>query len=354
MKYPRKYLGIIVSVLNNKRNKRIRIILNLLNAIIAMKIKTDKVSASPLYIQLETTTKCNLKCIMCEHNKMAETSETLTFEKFQQILNQFPYLIGIDLTGIGEPLLNKEFLKMIEFAKERGLYVTFTDNFTLLNEEIARKLISYKVDEIVISLDGGTKEIYESIRIGANFDNVINNLKFLINLKKEIKTDTPQLIIRHIALEKNLQGIPSLIKLANSLGIKKVIISSLYSSDETKSFQTTEDLRKNIRKEAYELSNNLGIDLEFRSSKKKSIRNCYLPYVQTYITANGFILPCCYISQGGGYEEVILNNNFENIFDSDFNEIWNSEKYKKLRSSIKKGKAPNICKSCHRYSELII
>ena len=44
----------------------------------------------PSYLEIETTTRCNLKCIMCEHTYWKEQNRDMTFEQFKYIVDQFP------------------------------------------------------------------------------------------------------------------------------------------------------------------------------------------------------------------------------------------------------------------------
>ena len=79
---------------------------------------------SPRFIQIEITTKCNLRCAFCEHTFWGEKSNDLKVEDFRKMLAHLPKLKRIELTGIGEPLMNREFFQIIELIKSRGLYVS--------------------------------------------------------------------------------------------------------------------------------------------------------------------------------------------------------------------------------------
>ncbi|KKL09877.1 hypothetical protein LCGC14_2561510, partial [marine sediment metagenome] len=65
-------------------------------------------------------------------------------------------------------------------VKSRGIYLDFSHDFVRLREPQMRNLIKWGVDRIYWSLDGVTKETYEKIRVGANFDKVVENVKKLI------------------------------------------------------------------------------------------------------------------------------------------------------------------------------
>ncbi|MCK5628450.1 radical SAM protein, partial [Candidatus Bathyarchaeota archaeon] len=141
----------------------------------------------PSYIEIEVTTKCNLKCIMCEHTYWNETDRDMSFEDFKGIIDQFPRLKWIGLTGIGESFLNKDFIKMLRYVKAKNIIVELYDTFYFVDGNVAEELIDLQVDNIFASIDAATKETYEKIRVGSNFERVINNVTNIFQLKKKKK-----------------------------------------------------------------------------------------------------------------------------------------------------------------------
>lgn len=89
--------------------------------------------------------------------------KTSVFNDFKYILGKFPFLESILLCGLGEPFLNKDFIKMIRYLKEREIGTCFNTNFTLVSEKIARELINSECDLLIASIDGATKQTYEKI-----------------------------------------------------------------------------------------------------------------------------------------------------------------------------------------------
>ena len=77
----------------------------------------------PKEIQIEPTINCNLDCIMCNKKARERGSKNMTLNEFKIILSQFPDLKKIHLHGIGEPFMNKDFLNMIKFAKQKKIIV---------------------------------------------------------------------------------------------------------------------------------------------------------------------------------------------------------------------------------------
>jgi len=139
---------------------------------------------SPRSIQIECTTRCNLKCTFCELSYWTERPADLKHESIRAMVDRLPKLRRIDLTGIGEALMNREFFDIVAFLKSRGLYIAMNDNFTMMTDRSARRIVELGVDQIYVSLDGATKGTYEQLRVGANFDKVIANVGRLVAAKR--------------------------------------------------------------------------------------------------------------------------------------------------------------------------
>ena len=73
----------------------------------------------PRYIEIENTSSCCFRCIMCEHTYWQEPSRTMHYATFKAIVDQFPHLRWIGLTGIGESYLNPDFSRMLRYCAER-------------------------------------------------------------------------------------------------------------------------------------------------------------------------------------------------------------------------------------------
>src|SRR5436309_13700339 len=99
------------------------------------------VAVSPRSIQIETTTRCNLKCTFCELSYWTEKPTDVKFDTFQKMAARLPKLKRVDLTGIGEVLMNRDFFRIVELLKSRGIHITLNDNFTLMTEKVARQIV---------------------------------------------------------------------------------------------------------------------------------------------------------------------------------------------------------------------
>jgi len=173
----------------------------------------------PWAIDIEPTVACNLTCIMCHSEKIREHREikNMSFDNFRKIIDSVPTLLRVTVQGMGEPLLSPDFLKMVRYANQKDIAVTTTLNATFMDEERARKVVDSGISRIYISLDGATRETYENIRKGADFDKTINGIRHLIKSRK--KKGSPFIDLWMVGVGENITELPLMIDLACELGV---------------------------------------------------------------------------------------------------------------------------------------
>lgn len=317
-----------------------------------------KLAPYPWSIEVEVTTRCNKKCIICEHTYWDEPSEEVSFEDFKKIVDQFPSLIWFNPTGEGSAFLNKDFLKMLQYLKSKSLFVFFNDEFDLVDEEIAKKLIEIGVDRIEVSADGATRETYEKIKIGCNFDKLTKNLKTLSRLKKEMNSPTPELCFHYIITTLNVHELPQFVELIHSLGGKDafgkgsyVNFSGLLVFEQIKNFATEvpTEITQSVDKTAEKL--NYPVVFTHPSHEKKPPISECVAWSEPYVLIGGYVVPCCGVLMSNK-REFLRKHSFGNLLQKPFKEIWNSKRYKKFRELVpkKKGPVPIFCAGCRVYN----
>lgn len=171
-------------------------------------------SEGPGHINIEVTNDCNLRCVMCPGRKMPRPVGYMKMALYQKICDE-ALRIGTRsflLYLSGEPLLHPELPEIVRYAKEAGIsFVGLSTNATLLTESKARQLLESGIDRITISLDGVNKETYESLRIGARFNQVIKNVQGLLKVRKKLTSGT-HLELQIIKMKETVGEIPDFIK----------------------------------------------------------------------------------------------------------------------------------------------
>ncbi|MGH7847877.1 MAG: radical SAM protein, partial [Candidatus Binatia bacterium] len=146
----------------------------------------------PVCLYLEVSNECNLACKTCPitYGKV-EQAASLTLEQVKYLVSQFTTVKRVVLHGVGEPLLNRELPKIILWFKEKGIYVLFNSNGTLINKRWREALIESGLDEIRLSLDAATPDTFARVRGKPLFDVIIRNIQGLTALKAERGSLTP-------------------------------------------------------------------------------------------------------------------------------------------------------------------
>lgn len=134
------------------------------------KIKFDLDKPKILSLYIKVTEKCNLKCNFCSQN--CNISDDLTFSQAKIILDKAKKysILYITYTG-GEPLLNNDLLKIVQYGHTLGLIQTIVTNGTLLDNNAD---ILQFIDKIGVSFHGN-KQCYESITAVKNSFDKLNS-----------------------------------------------------------------------------------------------------------------------------------------------------------------------------------
>ena len=316
-----------------------------------------QLAPSPWCIEVEVTTRCDKRCIICEHTYWNEPSVDLTFENLKRLVDQLPGLIWFNPTGEGEAFLNKDFLKMLRYLKSKSIFVFFNDSFDKVNEVVAKELIEIGVDKIEISMQGATKKTYEKIMVGHNFDNMINNLKNFIQIKKEMNSPLPELCFHYIVNKLNVHELPQFIELIASFGGKGtfgpgsyVNFSGLLEFPQIQHLMT--EIPQRIMEAVNQKAKQLNIDVLLThpsQERKPPIKKC-TAWSEPYVLVDGYVLPCCAVLMSNK-RDFLRKYAFGNLYQQPFKEIWYSDRYKKFREMVLKNneKVPILCLGCRAY-----
>ncbi|MFC2048955.1 radical SAM protein, partial [Elusimicrobiota bacterium] len=132
------------------------------------------------------TNRCNLKCLMCESRKKTWDLPDKTVEEIKSMM---PYLERIMWQG-GEAFLFERFEELLDAASAYPIRQVIATNGLLMTPPIAEKLVKYNV-ELTFSIDGATKEVYEHVRPGANFEKVLEKIRMINELRDKYNPEMP-------------------------------------------------------------------------------------------------------------------------------------------------------------------
>lgn len=146
-------------------------------------------------INIEPVSFCNLRCRWCslDHTKEKEYIIPELFQSVLEKIAQSPVPIRrIDIHNAGEVLLHPEFPRLMDIlgsVRSRWKnfpYTAMLTNGMRLDAANAEAILRYHtVDMLRVSVDGGTRQEYERIRIGGNFDTVRGNMERFVAMNEQ-------------------------------------------------------------------------------------------------------------------------------------------------------------------------
>jgi radical SAM protein with 4Fe4S-binding SPASM domain len=288
--------------------------------------KNNNLNDFPIHLDIEATSACNFLCTMCPRTEMIENKtfwkvENFDIKTYEKIVSDgVPLgLRSIKFQYLGEPLVNKNLVKMIKFAKKAGVVdVMFNTNASLLDEKKSEEIILSGVDKVFFSFDSPYREQFNKIRIKGDYDLVLKNIKNFMKIKKDLKSDTPITRVQMVLMKENKKEWDDFQKLFS--GLVDTIAYVDYLDHGTQKDQNTKGVVK------------------IGSRKKKFC--CPQLWQRMFIHPDGIVTPCCIDSN----RELIMGN----IRKDSIKEIWKNEAYQDIRKKHLDGKIDEVptCRKC--------
>jgi len=303
----------------------------------------------PRMIDFEISRVCNLNCPACMRradSSLAQSRKEIpyaTVDTFKAIHEQIPTIGTLNFMGDGEPFMNPQANDIIHYASLNNIYTVITTNTTLLDSYIINYWRKNKVYRVHASVDA-IGELYEEVRVGAEWGKTHENLKLLG------QSGIP-FCINAVLTKKTTPHMLDIVKLAKEVGAKEVTYLMPICT-----YEDISDLE--VRPEANEqnqmlflrtkkLCEVLGINWIFPLELNPTFRRFSFPFIRPQISIEGDIYACCYSLGRGrvwyeGYQYDVPDYNMGNMFKEGFNEVWHNDGYKEIRriykeSEVKKG-----------------
>jgi len=315
----------------------------------------------PRSLYLETTSRCNSLCETCILTFGGrEPQKDLGWDEFRRVVDQFPALDRVLLHGIGEPLLNRDLIRMIAHLKERGATVLFNSNVITLGPRLRRQLIESGLDELRVSLDASTPATYARVRGVDAYQKVVANLEALAQAKCGARVDCPHVSLWFTGLKDNIEEIAGLVPLAVRIGarginLQRLVYNGLGLATEAQSlYGRLQEREAALIHATEEAARAAGIEFSASGATAPEISltpshadrpwsACRRPWSLVYVTVHGNVLPCCIAPWiTGHYEGIILGN----LFRQSLEEIWWGAPYLEFRTAIQTDRPPEPCRGC--------
>jgi MoaA/NifB/PqqE/SkfB family radical SAM enzyme len=293
------------------------------------------------------TTKCNLSCIMCEEIKIPWDIPERTIK---EIISLFPYLEQIIWQG-GEVLILDYFKDFLEEAgKHPNLYQSIITNGLAITEELLPMLVRDNM-ELTFSIDAATKDLYESIRRKAKFEDLLANIKLINHMRKKQKLKNMSFRMHVVVMNSNYKELEKFVDFAKEHEFDALHLMPIWGNVDgeenifyRKDKEALDYIKENIAKveekaKGYRINllnslpysgNSHEAKVEDRVVEKKML--CQMPWKRMVINPAGYICPACHCRQMVG-----------NVSEASLSDIWNSKGMREYRQKIAEGDCGYLC-----------
>jgi putative metalloenzyme radical SAM/SPASM domain maturase len=201
----------------------------------------------PTKLFVETTSRCNLSCVMCmkQHPDHTACDGDLTLSIFAALEPALLNLESLVLNGVGEPLLNPHLEQFIARAKKlmpADSWIGFQTNGILLSNMRAISLLNAGLDRICLSMDGVNATTFGAIRTGSQLVDLEWAFKTLNAAKAVCSRPDLQIGVEYVVMRDNLTELPAALEWAAAHGATLAIVSHLHPFDEPHLDQCSYDL----------------------------------------------------------------------------------------------------------------
>ncbi|MFC1672214.1 radical SAM/SPASM domain-containing protein [Planctomycetota bacterium] len=283
--------------------------------------------AFPKRVSIENTNACNARCTICPREKLTRPIQTMDMDTFQKLLDDCVRAGAskLSLHNFGEPLMDTGLAEKVAYAKKKGVAETFiVTNASLLTPERSRELLDAGIDRIKISFYGVNAEEYEKIHVGLKYDATLDNVRALLDAKKEHGGKKPRITLRYIG--KPLSFLRFAKQWLPYRRLCSVVPGKLHNYTIGRDFNPVGGIK--------------------RPDALKSCR--YLKRSVLYILVSGDVVPCCYDFNAG----LVMGN----ALQKDISDIWNGERFTTFRQAHGEHRfdAYPICAGCDKLNYIFI
>ena len=283
---------------------------------------------------------------MCPRNDANFQEAEMPFDTFTRIVDDMPFLKGVQICGLGEPFLHRDLFKMIRYVRQRDMTALVVTNGTLLNRANTEAIFRSDITTIHISIDSADPETYATIRVGAKLEEVKRNIKHLTEEKTK-RRSALRVIINSVLMRRNFRQIALMVKLGYETGADLVNFSDIgygfdvgiSKRDESLRLLGTEEKREAEQhfNHAKTFSQSLGVPISLpRLEQPNRRQQCEQPFTYFTINEQMNVRPCCGIHK----------RHFGDLAKQTWREIWNNKEFQAFRGQLLSDDIPAECRDC--------
>ena len=297
-------------------------------------------------LTIEVTTLCNLKCAGCPRtvavNEGAWVNKSMRLDDFKAILNHLPFVNMVTLHGIGEPTLHKNFIDIVEAAKQSSKFgmIKITTNALAKPAEFYLEAQKKGLDEIWISVDSINQSLSTKLRENTDIVKIQETIKLLAqkNFAPSISMTVSALNFRECLFSAH-----TLLE----LGAKTIHMQEYQDFGETEGVMTIQERLEFVERciEYSRLYPDRSIKFPpfvYRTANKKPVdpsEMCTAPWERPAITVDGYLTPCCTT-----FDPNLWNKT--SLVSQTWVEAYSSSSIKKWIQAYRREKGNLICQGC--------
>jgi len=347
-------------------------------------------SDSTLWINLELTSRCNLRCVYCGKSYSDEGKRAYDFpEEWIAPSMETLHRRGLWLvvaSGIGESTIRKGWQGICRSLHDAGLNLTIISNLArpLTREDIAAFI---RFNSIQVSIDTADPELFARIRRGARLKTVLMNIDRIRASADSEGVRQPEFRFDIVITDKTILGVEELVRLGLTHGVTDFYFANLYKGGDVRGdfnvynapalprAELTEGLA--CLERAVELAKRAGCKIDCHSGLLDSIRaelnsgvsdcktndsiassaswgapgvregmtrDCAEPWKYLFLCAHGAVRPCC------AYDYPVGDLRTQTL-----EEIVNGPKLRQFRQNLLSGHLEgSLCMHCSMQPQIPI
>lgn len=326
----------LFSITNDENNTHRVILLFGIKIKLKRKIEVETLWNNPHALIIDTTLLCNNCCSFCWRFNYPEYlkgknkqfhQKTMSFDIYKKIIDEacrYSSIHWLSLCGpMGEPMMNDRIEDFFEYAYKKNHFKTIvinTNGLAIHKRNISKLLNS--IHEFSISVDSIQPETYEKIHGHKNLNQVIENIKSMIEYKKQYGA-VAKIVVRFTENKYNHGQIDEFVEFFKNLGVDEINYTQEHAfagvnkelcSDVTNKMcdQPFKVVNFNFLGELTTCCINWHLNPVFGSIKKHSLKNLWESKKKLAWNKNCFNEDLCKNCSGLGYSQHAKRITFKN------------------------------------------
>ena len=183
-----------------------------------------RLDSYPPYLQIEPSSICNYRCVFCYQTdkrfseKKSVHMGSMNFDLYKNIVDEAVGNIEfLSLASRGEPLICRDFNRMMEYSIGKFLNLKVNTNASLLTEDHCHALLCGGARTIVFSADSAEETLYSQLRVNGKLSRVLKNIERFQKIRETQYSSTPVISRVSGVLVQENQSMASMKKLWSGL-----------------------------------------------------------------------------------------------------------------------------------------